>query len=139
MPIGTGDNYIRVFAFMSETILLVDDSAMICHIVGQILKESGYDVLIANNGREGCDLARKYNPQLIIMDVEMPVMDGIQATSFIKSQPETHHIPILIFTSLSGEEDIKRARSAGCQGFLNKPISRDTIQTEIQKALGVPR
>jgi CheY-like chemotaxis protein len=121
---------------MSETILLVDDSAMICHIVGKILKESGYNVLIANNGQEGCDLAKKHSPRLIIMDVEMPVMDGIKATAFIKSQPETTHIPVLIFTSLGGEEDIRRARNAGCQGFLNKPISRDIIQAEIQKALG---
>jgi CheY-like chemotaxis protein len=124
---------------MSNSILLVDDSAMICHIVGKILQESGYDVLIARNGREGCDMARKCNPSLIIMDVEMPEMDGIQATVQIKNQPETTHIPILIFTSLGGEEDIRRAREAGCQGFLNKPISRQVIETEVQKALGDPR
>ena len=123
---------------MNNTILLVDDSAMIRHIVGQILRESGYDVLMARNGREGCDLAMKCNPRLIIMDVEMPGMDGIQAVSHIKKQPETTHIPILIFTSLSGEEDIKRAREAGCQGFLNKPISRQIIKTEVQKVLGDP-
>jgi len=112
---------------------------MICHIVGKILQESGYDVLIARNGREGCDMAKKCNPKLIIMDVEMPEMDGIQATVQIKNQPETTHIPILIFTSLGGEEDIRRAREAGCQGFLNKPISRQVIETEVQKALGDPR
>ena len=123
---------------MNNTILLVDDSAMICHIVGQILRESGYDVLIARNGREGCDLAKKCNPGLIIMDVEMPGMDGIQATTHIKSQPETTHIPVLIFTSLSGDEDIRRAREAGCHGFLNKPISRAVIETEVHKVLGGP-
>jgi two-component system cell cycle response regulator DivK len=124
---------------MNETILLVDDSAMICHVVAQILRESGYEVLTAKNGKEGCDLAKKYDPQLIIMDLEMPVMDGIQATALIKSEPKTNHIPILIFTSLGGEDDIKRAQKAGCQGFLNKPISRDVIQSEIQKALRNPR
>jgi CheY-like chemotaxis protein len=121
---------------MSNTILVVDDSAMIRHVVGQILRESGYEVLIAKNGHEGYDLAKKHGPQLIIMDVEMPVMDGIQATTLIKSEPETAHIPILIFTSLGGEDDIKRAREAGCQGFLNKPISKDVIQTEVQKVFG---
>ncbi|MBN2317753.1 MAG: response regulator [Acidobacteria bacterium] len=123
---------------MNNTILLVDDSAMICHIVGQILRESGYKVLVAKNGREGCNLAKQYNPGLIIMDVEMPEMDGIEATTRIKTQPETNHIPILMFTSLSSEEDIRRAREAGCQGFLNKPISRQVIRTEVQKALGDP-
>lgn len=127
------------YGSMNNTILLVDDSAMIRHIVGQILRESGYDVQIAKNGREGCDLAKECNPSLIIMDVEMPEMDGIQATTHIKMQPETTHIPILMFTSLSGEEDIKRAQDAGCQGFLNKPISKQVIQTEVQKALGDPQ
>lgn len=124
---------------MNSTILLVDDSAMICHIVGQLLRESGYDVLIAKNGREGCDMAKQYNPGLILMDIEMPEMDGIEATTRIKSYPETNHIPILIFTSLSSEDDIRRAQEAGCQGFLNKPISRRIIQTEIKKALGDPQ
>jgi CheY-like chemotaxis protein len=112
---------------------------MICHVVGKILRETGYDVLIAKNGREGCDLARQHEPRLIIMDIEMPIMDGIQATTWIKSEPKTAHIPILIFTSLGGEEDLKRAQNAGCHGFLNKPISRDAIQTEIFKLLGDPR
>jgi CheY-like chemotaxis protein len=123
---------------MNETILIVDDSAMICHVVGQILKESGYKVLIAKNGREGYDLALKHGPQLIIMDVEMPFMDGMQATTLIKSEPVTTHIPILMFTSLSGEDDIKRAKAAGCQGFLNKPISKEVIRTEVRKVLENP-
>jgi CheY-like chemotaxis protein len=121
-----------------KTILLVDDSPMICHAVGKILRETGYEVLVAKNGRDGCILAKKHDPRLIIMDVEMPVMDGIQAAILIKSEPETNEIPILIFTSLGGEEDIKRARAAGCQGFLNKPISKEAIRTEVQKFLGNP-
>jgi CheY-like chemotaxis protein len=123
---------------MSATILLVDDSFMICHIVGQILREIGYEVLTAKNGREGCDLAKKHAPRLIIMDVEMPVMDGIQATMQLKSEPHTSHIPVLIFTSLGGESDLKRAKEAGCDGFINKPISRDAIRTEIAKLLPPP-
>lgn len=121
---------------MNKTILLVDDSAMICHVVGQILRDSGYTVLTAKNGQEGIALAQEHDPRLIIMDVEMPVMDGIQATARIKSEPKTSHIPILIFTSLGGEQDLKRARDAGCQGFLNKPISREAIQAEVEKLLG---
>jgi CheY-like chemotaxis protein len=124
---------------MRKTILVVDDSAMICHVVAQILRESGYTVLTAKNGQEGFELTKKHIPQLVIMDVEMPVMDGILATSLIKSAPETNHIPVMIFTSLGGEDDLKRAREAGCQGFLNKPISRDAIQAEVKKLLGNPR
>jgi CheY-like chemotaxis protein len=126
---------VRAAECMGKTILVVDDSAMICHVVAQILRESGYTVVTAKNGQEGCELASKHAPQLIIMDVEMPVMDGIQATAQIKSNPKTKDIPVLIFTSLGGEQDIKRAKDAGCQGFLNKPISKAAIQSEIAKLL----
>ena len=124
---------------MNQTILVVDDSAMIRHIVAQILSESGYTVLTARNGQEGYELTKRHNPHLVIMDVEMPVMDGIQATALIKSEPQTNHIPVMIFTSLGGENDLKRAREAGCQGFLNKPISREVIQAEVKKILGNSR
>ena len=120
---------------MKQTILVVDDSAMICHIVGQILTESGYQVLTAKNGEEGYSLAKEHVPDLVIMDVEMPQMDGIQATSLIKSDPGTSHVPVLIFTSLGREEDIKRAKDTGCQGLLHKPICKDTLQSEVEKAL----
>lgn len=120
---------------MAKTILLVDDSAMICHVVSQILKDSGYIVLTAKNGREAIALASKHNPNLVIMDVEMPVMDGIEATFQIKSRPETAKIPIIMFTSLGREEDIARAKKAGCQGFLGKPICKELLNTEVEKVL----
>jgi two-component system cell cycle response regulator DivK len=120
---------------MAKTILLVDDSAMICHIVGQILKESGYAILTAKNGREAVMMAKKHNPNLIIMDVEMPVMDGIEATAQMKSQPETARIPVIILTSLGREEDIARAKEAGCRGFLAKPICREILNSEVEKIL----
>jgi CheY-like chemotaxis protein len=114
-------------------ILLVDDSSMIRHVAGKILRELGFEVIISRDGKEGYEMAKLYKPEVIIMDVEMPVMDGIEATALIKSDPEISHIPVLIFTSLSGEDDIKRATEAGCQGFLNKPISKDLMQSEVLK------
>jgi CheY-like chemotaxis protein len=120
---------------MAKTILLVDDSAMICHVVSQILKDSGYKVLTARNGKEGVDMAKKCNPNLVIMDVEMPVMNGIDATIQIKSEPMTAHMPVLMFTSLSSEEDIARAKQAGCQGFLGKPICKAALKDEVERVL----
>jgi CheY-like chemotaxis protein len=122
-------------AAMAKTILLVDDSAMICHVVSQILKDSGYRVLIAKNGQEGVALAKKHNPNLVIMDVEMPVMNGFDATIQIKSEPQTAQTPVIIFTSLSSEEDIARAKQAGCKGFLSKPICKATLKEEVERAL----
>jgi CheY-like chemotaxis protein len=118
-----------------KTILLVDDSSLICHVVSHVLKESGYSVLTAKNGSEGVLLAKKYNPSLVIMDVEMPVMNGIDATIQIKSTPTISQIPIIIFTSLSREEDIARAKEAGCQGFLSKPVCKEEITAEVERLL----
>jgi two-component system, cell cycle response regulator DivK len=120
---------------MAKTILLVDDSAMICHIVSQILKDSGFTVLTAKNGREGVALAKKHNPSLVIMDMEMPVMDGIEATVRIKAEPDTARIPVIMFTSLGREEDIARAKQAGCAGFLGKPVCKEILNTEVERVL----
>jgi len=120
---------------MAKTILLVDDSAMICHIVSQILKDSGYTVWIAKNGLEGVALAKKLNPSLVIMDMEMPVMDGIEATVQIKNAPGTARIPVIIFTSLGREEDIARAKQAGCAGFLGNPVCKEILNTEVERVL----
>ena len=116
---------------MQKTVLIVDDSAMIRHVVSQIVKESGFGVLVAQDGQEGYELAKDQLPDLVIMDVEMPTMDGIQATSLIKTDPKTTHIPVMIFTSLGGEDDLQRAQDAGCQGILHKPICKETLQNTL--------
>jgi CheY-like chemotaxis protein len=116
---------------MEKTVLIVDDSAMIRHVVSQIIKETGFNVLLAEDGQEGYNMAKAQLPDLVIMDVEMPTMDGIQATGLIKSDPQTSHIPVMIFTSLGGEDDIQRAQDAGCQGILNKPICKETLQSTL--------
>ena len=120
---------------MQKTILVTDDSAMIRRIVGQIIQQLGHKVLLAENGEKGYALTKSAKPDLVIMDVEMPVMTGIEATARIKSDPETSHIPVLIFTSLGSEEDIMKAKQAGCAGFLNKPVSKEALQESINAAL----
>lgn len=122
-----------------KTVLVVDDSPMIRRIVAQILQESGYAVLLAENGKRGCDLAKEHQPDLVLMDVEMPLMDGIEATGRLKADPATNRIPVLIFTSLGSEEDINRAREAGCSGFMNKPICKDELETTIRAILADPK
>lgn len=118
---------------MSKTILVVDDSAMIRRIVAQILTECGYNVLLAENGQQGYEVTKENRPDLVIMDIEMPVLEGIEATALIKSDPDTSSIPVLIFTSLGSEKDIKRAQDAGGQGFLNKPVCKDELRATIDK------
>jgi CheY-like chemotaxis protein len=121
---------------MEKTVLIVDDSAMIRHVVGQIVKSAGFRVLLAQDGQQGYDVAKEQLPDLVIMDVEMPTMDGIQATGLITSDPTTSHIPVMIFTSLGGEDDMNRAKEAGCRGILNKPICKETLQSTLRDIFG---
>lgn len=121
---------------MRKKVLIVDDSHMIRRIVGMILKEDDYEVLIAENGLMGYEMAKANQPDLVIMDVEMPVMNGIEATTHIKNNTATTHIPVLIFTSLGSEQDIRMAKEAGGSGFLNKPISKEELRTTISSILG---
>jgi CheY-like chemotaxis protein len=121
---------------MPKKVLIVDDSHMIRRIVGKILKDEGFEVLIAENGQMGYEMAKANLPALVIMDVEMPVMNGIEATSHIKADRSTAHIPVLIFTSLGSENDIRMAKEAGGSGFLNKPISKEDLRATISSILG---
>jgi len=116
-------------------ILVVDDSPMIRRIVGQILRDCGYQYILAENGKRGYETAKQELPDLVIMDIEMPEMDGFEATRLIKSDPDTAHIPVLFFTSMGREEDILRAEQAGGLGFMNKPISKEDLETSLKRIL----
>jgi CheY-like chemotaxis protein len=108
---------------------------MIRRIAGMILAEDNFEILYAENGLLGCEIAKANKPDLIIMDVNMPTMDGIEATTRIKADAETSHIPVLIFTSLGSEKDIQMAKEAGVDGFLNKPISKDELKSTVSALL----
>ena len=120
---------------MQQTILIVDDSGIIRRMVGLILRNSGYQILQAADGQEGFEVARTHKPDLVIMDIEMPVMNGIESTRRIKTDPETKQIPVLMLTALGREEDIRHSMEAGCSGFLNKPIGETELVSAIQAIL----
>ena len=120
---------------MEPTILIVDDSGMIRRIVGLILKNFGYKTLQAENGKIGYEKTQTHKPDLVIMDIEMPVMDGIESTRKIKSDPQTSHIPVVVLTSLGSEENIALSKEAGCDGFLNKPIWEEELRTTLDSLL----
>ena len=121
---------------MLKTILIVDDSAMIRRIVSQLVQRLGHQPLTAENGLQGYEMAAEVRPDMIIMDIEMPVMDGFEATWRIKSDERTTHIPVMFFTALGSEENIQQAKEAGCIGFLNKPICKEELGQAIHDILG---
>ena len=104
-------------------ILVVDDDPRLLHIVAMYLGIEGFDVATASNGEEGLREVDAHRPDLIILDIMMPGMDGVEACRRIRSNPETGDIPILMFSALSGDDDVERARLAGANHLITKPFN----------------
>jgi len=105
-------------------IMLVDDTRLILELEKSFLKFSHVDVVTAGNGVEALEMIRKDTPDLIFMDMNMPAMDGIACCTFIKADPFLSGIPVVMLTTAGKEDDRERARKAGCDNFLTKPIDR---------------
>ena len=108
---------------MSRRILVVDDDPRLLHVVAMYLSIEGYEVDTAANGEEGLRLLEQKRPDLVILDVMMPGIDGLEACRRIKSNPETRSIPVVLFTALSRTDDVENGRAAGANRFINKPFS----------------
>jgi CheY-like chemotaxis protein len=108
---------------VSRRILVVDDDPRLLHVVSMYLSIEGYDVDTAANGEEGLQRLEALRPDLVILDVMMPGIDGLEACRRIKSNPETRHIPVVLFTALSRTDDVESGRAAGANRFINKPFS----------------
>jgi two-component system cell cycle response regulator DivK len=123
---------------MSKTILLAEDDEDNRDLVEFVIARSGLDVTMhtAENGQIAVELARAQKPDLILMDMQMPVMDGYTAVSIIKADPELHHIPIIAFTALARPEDKMRTRDIGCIEHYTKPMDPEELLTLIQKYVG---
>jgi DNA-binding response OmpR family regulator len=108
---------------MSRRVLVVDDDPRLLHIVAMYLGIEGYDVAMAANGEDGLAEIDKQRTDLIILDIMMPGMDGIEACRQIRANPDTTDIPVLMFSALSGDEDVERARLAGANHLITKPFN----------------
>lgn len=120
---------------MGKLILLVEDDEDNRDLVELVVTRSQLDVelVTAENGEEAIQCVRKKKPDLILMDMQMPVMDGYTAVPIIKGNPELSTIPIIAFTALARPEDIARTRSIGCIEHSTKPIDPDQLLKLIQK------
>jgi two-component system cell cycle response regulator DivK len=120
-----------------STILLVEDNQDNQEIYRIILAHHGYHVLQAFDGEAGVELARAHAPDLILMDLTMPVLDGIEATRVLKSDPATAGIPIIVLTAHTQHEDVAAAEEAGCDAYLAKPVEPAKVASEVRRVLGV--
>ena len=103
-------------------ILYVEDNEDNIYMLERRLKRAGFDVLIARDGAQGVAMALTEQPELILMDMGLPVLDGAQATSQIKAAPETAHIPVIALTANAMTGDRENALAAGCDDFDTKPV-----------------
>jgi len=117
-----------------KKILVVDDTEWNRDLLVQLL-EDDYEVLQAVDGAEGVNKAEREKPDLILMDLGMPVMDGWEATRKIKANAELKHIPIIAVTSHAMVGDEIQAREAGCDDYLPKPIDENELMIKIRKLL----
>lgn len=105
---------------MSKKILIIEDEETISHMFASMLKEAGFKIETAENGKVGLEKIREFKPDLIMLDILMPEMNGYEVLKQLKSKDEQGHIPVLVLTSLSQEEQEKKARLLGAAGFLQK-------------------
>jgi CheY-like chemotaxis protein len=103
-------------------VLLVEDNEMNRDMLSRRLARNGYDVVIAVNGQEGIEMAASEKPDLILMDMSLPVLDGWEATRKLKADPATASIPVIALTAYAMESDREKALAAGCDDFDTKPI-----------------
>lgn len=116
-------------------ILIVDDSPTETYRMTTILSKSGHDVLTASGGEEGVAIAKKEQPDLVLMDVVMPGINGFQATRQIAKNPSTSHIPIIIVTTKDQETDRLWGKRQGAQSYLTKPIDEKGLVQAVNEVL----
>jgi len=118
-----------------KRILVIEDNGTNMYLIGFILRKNGHEVIEARNGEEGVELAIKEKPDLILMDIQLPGIDGLEATRRIRESEADGEIPIIALTSYAMAGDKEKAISAGCTGYIEKPINPETFIAEIEKYL----
>ena len=116
-------------------VLLAEDFEDARELYRDYLQFSGFDVETANNGRDAIAQALELQPDLILMDASMPVLDGWQATRELKANPATKHIPVLALTAHAFDDARREARAVGCDGFVTKPCLPDDLVVKVRAAL----
>jgi len=121
---------------MSKRILVVDDQEDLRGVLRDLLTGSGYTIIEATNGAAGVAKAKSDRPDLILMDIQMPVIDGYEATRRIKVDPDLNPIPIVAVSSFAMKGDEEKARAAGCDHYVTKPYSPMQLLRLIRGFLG---
>ena len=120
---------------MSKRILIIEDQEDNRTILRDLLTAAGYELIEAVDGEEGVKLAQQEKPDLILMDIQLPVIDGYEATRRIKADPSTQSIPVIAVTSYALAGDELKTREAGCDGYIAKPYSPRHLLEKVREIL----
>ncbi|MGH7810423.1 MAG: response regulator [Candidatus Binatia bacterium] len=118
-----------------KNILLVEDNEVNRRLAGFLLRSQGYQVREATTATEAFEMLKKDRPDLIVMDIQLPGMDGLEITRKLKEQPATAHIPVIAVTSYAMKGDREKALAAGCAGYVTKPIDKKIFIEEVAARL----
>lgn len=118
-----------------KRILLIDDHQTVFRLLEAIVRIKGYRLLYAENGQQGIVMARKELPDMVLLDVMMPDIDGFKVCQYLKENQETRHIPVMFLTARGAEEDLEAGRKAGADGFMTKPFQTIEVLKNIESML----
>jgi DNA-binding response OmpR family regulator len=121
---------------MPKKILLVDDSNTVLLMERMILSQGRYDLCTARNGREGVERARADRPDLILLDVVMPEMNGLDALAAIRADAELRHIPVIMVTTRGEAETVETGFARGCNDYVTKPVNSTELLAKVRNLLG---
>jgi two-component system cell cycle response regulator DivK len=125
----------QIFQRARPLILIVEDQLELRRLYVQHLTISGFDVIEASNGEDGIASTSAQLPDVVLMDLSLPIVDGWEATRRLKSDARTAHIPVVALTAHDGSGELQRATSAGCDWFVPKPCPPDALITEVRRVL----
>jgi two-component system, cell cycle response regulator DivK len=108
---------------MQKSILIVEDNELNMKLFNDLLEAHGYKTLQTRNGKEAIELTRLHKPDLILMDIQLPEVSGLQVTQWIKQDEELRHIPVIAITAFAMKGDEERILAGGCEAYMSKPIS----------------
>jgi two-component system, cell cycle response regulator DivK len=120
---------------MAKTVLIVEDNELNMKLFRDLLEAHGYNTVSTRNGVEAIELARKHRPHLILMDIQLPEVSGLEVTKWIKDDPELHAIPVIAITAFAMKGDEERIRQGGCEAYISKPISVGYFLDTVKKFL----
>jgi two-component system cell cycle response regulator DivK len=121
---------------MSKTVLIVEDNELNMRLFNDLLEAFGYRTVKTRTGAQAVPLAREHRPDLIVMDIQLPEISGLEVTERLKADPELKAIPVLAVTAFAMRGDEQRIRERGCEAYLSKPISVTTFLETVRRFIG---